>query len=51
VIDPEHVWKVDLQKFCSRGKNSPFAGRQIKGRAVMTIVGGDIKYNILQVKR
>lgn len=51
VIDPENVWKVDLQKFCSRGKNSPFAGRQIKGRAVMTIVGGDIKYNLLQAAR
>ncbi len=45
VIHPELQWIVDVKSFQSRGKNSPFHGRAMKGRAVMTIVGGDIKYN------
>ena len=47
VIDPDHEWIVDVKSFLSRGKNSPFHGRALKGRAVMTIVGGDIKFNRL----
>ena len=45
VIDPEQGWTVDVKTFVSRGKNSPFSGRKMKGRAVMTIVAGDIKYD------
>ena len=45
VIHPELVWTVDAKAFRSRGKNSPFSGRKLKGRAVLTIVGGDIKYD------
>ena len=45
VIDPKLKWKVDVKTFRSRGKNSPFHGHQMQGRAVLTIVGGDIKYD------
>jgi dihydroorotase len=45
VIDPQLKWTVDVKAFRSRGKNSPFHGREMKGRAVLTIVGGDIKYD------
>ncbi|MEE9911066.1 MAG: dihydroorotase [Deltaproteobacteria bacterium] len=45
VIDPDLPWTVDLKSFRSRGKNSPFDGRKMKGRAVLTIVGGNIKYD------
>ena len=45
VIDPEQTWTVDVKTFVSRGKNSPFSGRKMKGRAVLTIVAGDIKYD------
>ncbi|MRR17497.1 MAG: dihydroorotase [Deltaproteobacteria bacterium] len=45
VINPDLPWIVDLQTFRSRGKNSPFHGRRLRGRAVLTIVGGDIKYD------
>lgn len=45
VINPDFEWIVDLNAFRSRGKNSPFQGRRMKGRAVLTIVGGDIKYD------
>jgi dihydroorotase len=44
VIDPQLKWAVDVKAFRSRGKNSPFNGRALHGKAVMTIVGGEIKY-------
>jgi dihydroorotase len=42
VIDPQFKWTVDVQAFRSRGKNSPFNGRQMQGKAILTIVGGEI---------
>jgi len=45
VIDPQLKWTVDVKAFRSRGKNSPFHGREMLGRAVLTIVGGEIKYD------
>ena len=45
VIDPLIKWTVDVQAFRSRGKNSPFHGRQMQGKAILTIVGGEIKYD------
>ena len=45
VIDPLLKWTVDVQAFRSRGKNSPFHGRQMQGKAILTIVGGEIKYD------
>lgn len=47
VIDPEKTWTVDRTLFCSRGKNSPFHGWTMKGKAVLTIVGGVIRYRDL----
>jgi len=45
VIHPDLVWRVDTGSFRSLGKNSPFSGRRLQGRAVLSIVGGDIKYD------
>jgi dihydroorotase len=50
VIHPELAWSVDAGAFRSLGKNSPFSGRKLKGRAVLSIVGGDIKYDGLASK-
>ncbi len=44
VIDPEHRWHVDPAAFCTPGAGSPFAGWELKGRAVLTIVGGDVRF-------
>jgi dihydroorotase len=41
-IDLEREWTVDPASFASRGKNTPFAGRQLRGRAVLTIAGGRV---------
>ncbi len=42
IIDPELVWTVDAKKFYTKGSHSPFIGRQFKGRAVATIVHGNL---------
>ena len=36
LIDPTAEWIVDGGSFKSRGKNTPFAGRRVRGRIVMT---------------
>jgi dihydroorotase len=45
VIDPNMEWTVDPSKFLSKSRNTPFAGRRLNGRAVMTIVAGEIVYD------
>ena len=42
IIDTELEWTVDDKEFYTRGTHSPFAGRKLKGKAVMTIVDGRI---------
>ncbi len=42
IIDTEAVWKVEPEKFHSKGKFTPFEGMELRGRAVATIVGGKI---------
>ena len=40
VIDTELEWTVDQKKFYTKGSHSPFIGRKLKGKAVMTFVDG-----------
>jgi dihydroorotase len=44
VIDPEASWTCDVAAFRSRSRNSPFAGRPLRGRAALTIVGGKLAF-------
>ncbi len=46
IIDPELTWKYTVDEIHSKSKNSPYIGRQMKGRAVMTIVAGEIRYQL-----
>lgn len=46
VIDPAMKWTVDAKQFRSKSRNCPFDGQEVTGRAVMTIVGGRIKYEL-----
>lgn len=50
VIDPEITKKVDVDKFYSKGKNTPFKGREFKGWPWMTIVGGKIVFENGKIK-
>jgi dihydroorotase len=40
LLDPEREWTVDKEQFASKGRNTPFHGWKLRGRAVRTIVGG-----------
>jgi dihydroorotase len=40
LIDPELRWTVDPAAFLSRSRNTPFAGAELRGRAVGVCLGG-----------
>ncbi len=42
VIDLDQEWVVDAAAFYTRGTHSPYVGRRLKGKAVMTVVDGRI---------
>ena len=42
VLDPEREWVFERETSASKSYNNPFYGWPLKGRAVMTIVGGKI---------
>jgi dihydroorotase len=46
VIDPEVLWTIDPQQFKTKSRNSPFGGWKVKGRAVATVVAGQVKWQV-----
>ena len=44
IFDPNETWTVDPEQFASKGRNTPFAGRELTGKVKYTIVGGKIVY-------
>jgi len=44
IADLAETWTISTSAFMSRGKNSPFAGRECNGRIVKTILNGRIVY-------
>ena len=40
VFDPAREWDVEPSQFLTKGRNTPYSGMRLKGRAVCTIVGG-----------
>ena len=46
IIDPNHSWTIDCAKFVSKSRNCPFTGWEVGCRAVMTIVGGEVKWEL-----
>ncbi|HEX9096422.1 MAG TPA: dihydroorotase [Candidatus Dormibacteraeota bacterium] len=42
LIDPNEEWIVDASSFKSRGQNTPFQGRRLRGRVIMTICRGQV---------
>ena len=45
IFDPAVEWTVDPDKFLSKGRNSPYRGKRLTGRATCTIVGGRVVYS------
>lgn len=44
IFDPTVTYKIDKNKFASKGRNTPFDGRKVTGKVRATIVGGHIVY-------
>ena len=44
IFDPDQEWTIDPEQFASKGRNTPFAGKTVKGRVKYTIVDGQIVY-------
>lgn len=42
IIDPQLEWKVNIQQFKSKSKNSPFHGRTLTGKAIGVINNGSV---------
>jgi dihydroorotase len=40
VFDPEATWTVDPSSLASRSRNTPFAGRKLRGRVIHTMLRG-----------
>lgn len=43
IIDPAEQWTIDVNEFKSKSRNCPFDGWSVQGRAIATIVGGEVK--------
>jgi dihydroorotase len=44
IMDPAVQWTVDPDAFYSKSRNTPFAGRHLRGRADVTIVRGQVVF-------
>ena len=44
VLDPDARWVVRPERFYSKSRNTPFAGRELRGRAESTIVRGRVVF-------
>lgn len=40
LVDPDDAYEIDVNSFASKGKNSPFHGRKVKGKVCYTLVDG-----------
>jgi dihydroorotase len=43
VIDPRMAWTIRVAEFASAGRNCPFDGWNVRGRAIATIVAGELR--------
>jgi len=46
LIDPDFGYMADAGKFQSRSRNTPFDGWEMKGRAILTMVGGVVVFEV-----
>ncbi len=46
VFDPARKWRVEPSAFVTKGRNTPYAGMMLTGRAICTIVGGGVVHRL-----
>ncbi len=45
LIDPEAEWTVEPERFASKGRNTPLAGRTLRGRVMTTLYEGRVVFD------
>jgi len=45
IVDPERTWIYDPAKGYSKSRNSPWAGKELTGKVIATVVGGRLVYH------
>jgi dihydroorotase len=48
LIDINCEWQIKPEEFSSKSKNAPFKNYKTKGRAIKTIIGGQVVYSYNQ---
>ena len=48
VFDPDARWTVDPARFRSKGRNTPYAGRELRGRVHFTVVDGRLIHRLTE---
>jgi dihydroorotase len=51
VLDLDREWIVDRADVQSKSRNTPFHGQPVKGRAVLTLLGGAVTHDLEGVLR
>lgn len=46
ILDPDHSWTYDKNDSPSLSRNTPFHGMALRGRALTTIVGGNVVWDL-----
>ncbi|MEZ4501556.1 MAG: dihydroorotase [Dehalococcoidia bacterium] len=46
LLDPSATWTVDASRLVSMGRNTPLDGRELRGRVVATVAGGQIVHRL-----
>jgi dihydroorotase len=46
LFDPDRPHRIDVDGFRSKSKNSPFDGRPVEGKVLMTVTGGRIVHDV-----
>ena len=49
ILDPDAKWTVDPDDFASMGKNTPIAGRELSGRVITTVLGGNVVHSFKDI--
>ena len=44
IFDPDEEWTINPEQFASKARNTPFAGRRVKGKVKYTIAKGEVIY-------
>ena len=45
IADIDTPWNIDPEKFYSKGKNTPFTGKEVYGKIYYTIVDGNVAFH------